>query len=158
MGEYGFAGDHDLSEADFRFRPFREVNVQAGAETDKAEPFRLLQLRAFLVFGIEVGELQLSAISEAMNQMMGASATSMSVMLSEMVDISTPEVSTIDVDSIKTFEKIFEDGLEAFVKISFKLDVENLIDSSMVQFYPISFARDMCRMFKENGEKLAMEA
>ncbi len=106
----------------------------------------------------EVGELQLSAISEAMNQMMGASATSMSVMLSEMVDISTPEVSTIDVDSIKTFEKIFEDGLEAFVKISFKMDVENLIDSSMVQFYPISFARDMCKMFKENGEKLAMEA
>jgi flagellar motor switch protein FliN/FliY len=51
----------------------------------------------------EVGELQLSAISEAMNQMMGASATSMSVMLSDMVDISTPEVSTIDVDSIKTF-------------------------------------------------------
>ncbi len=106
----------------------------------------------------EVGELQLSAISEAMNQMMGASATSMSVMLSDMVDISTPEVSTIDVDSIKTFEKIFEDGLEAFVKISFKMDVENLIDSSMVQFYPISFARDMCKMFKENGEKLAMEA
>lgn len=106
----------------------------------------------------EVGELQLSAISEAMNQMMGASATSMSVMLNEMVDISTPDVSTIDVDSIKTFEKIFEDGLEGFVKISFKMDVENLIDSSMVQFYPISFAKEMCRMFKENGQKLAMEA
>jgi len=106
----------------------------------------------------EVGELQLSAISEAMNQMMGASATSMSVMLNEMVDISTPDVSTIDVDSIKTFEKIFEDGLEGFVKISFKMDVENLIDSSMVQFYPIPFAKEMCRMFKENGQKLAMEA
>ena len=106
----------------------------------------------------EVGELQLSAISEAMNQMMGASATSMSVMLSEMVDISTPEVSTIDVDSIKTFEKIFDDGLESFVKISFKMDVENLIDSTMVQFYPVSFAQTMCRMFKENSEKLAMEA
>ncbi|MCR5116109.1 MAG: flagellar motor switch phosphatase FliY [Lachnospiraceae bacterium] len=106
----------------------------------------------------EVGELQLSAISEAMNQMMGASATSMSVMLNEMVDISTPDVSTIDVDSIKTFEKIFEDGLEGFVKISFKMEVENLIDSSMVQFYPISFAKEMCRMFEENGQKLAMEA
>lgn len=106
----------------------------------------------------EVGELQLSAISEAMNQMMGASATSMSVMLNEMVDISTPDVSTIDVDSIKTFEKIFEEGLEGFVKISFKMEVENLIDSSMVQFYPISFAKEMCRMFEENGQKLAMEA
>ena len=79
-------------------------------------------------------------------------------MLNEMVDISTPDVSTIDVDSIKTFEKIFEDGLEGFVKISFKMEVENLIDSSMVQFYPISFAKEMCRMFKENGQKLAMEA
>ena len=64
----------------------------------------------------EIGELQMSAISEAMNQMMGASATSMSVMLNEMVDISTPDVNTIDVDSVKTFEKIFDNELDLFVR------------------------------------------
>ena len=36
----------------------------------------------------ELGELHLSAISEAMNQMMGAAATSMSTMLGRMIDIS----------------------------------------------------------------------
>ena len=90
--------------------------------------------------------------------MMGASATSMSVMLNEMVDISTPDVSTIDVDSIKTFEKIFDNVEDLFVKISFKMDVEGLIDSTMVQFYPIEFAIDMCKMFKENEQRIAASA
>ncbi|MBO7335044.1 MAG: flagellar motor switch phosphatase FliY [Lachnospiraceae bacterium] len=102
----------------------------------------------------EIGELQMSAISEAMNQMMGASATSMSVMLNEMVDISTPDVNTIDVDSVKTFEKIFDNELDLFVKIAFKMDIEGLIDSTMVQFYPISFAKEMCRVFVENKDKM----
>ena len=102
----------------------------------------------------EIGEVQMSAISEAMNQMMGASATSMSVMLNEMVDISTPDVNTIDVDSVKTFEKIFDNELDLFVKIAFKMDIEGLIDSTMVQFYPISFAKEMCRVFVENKDKM----
>lgn len=101
----------------------------------------------------EIGELQLSAISEAMNQMMGASATSMSVMLNEMVDISTPHVSSIDVESVKTFEKIFENEKDLFVKISFKMDIEGIMDSSMVQFYPVEFAKEMCVKFTENKDK-----
>ena len=44
----------------------------------------------------ELGELHLSAISEAMNQMMGASATSLSTMLGKLIDISPPEASQID--------------------------------------------------------------
>lgn len=102
----------------------------------------------------EIGELQLSAISEAMNQMMGASATSMSIMLDDMVDISTPDVSSIDVESVKTFEKIFANDNDLFVKISFKMDIDGLIDSSMVQFYPIEFAKDMCAKFALNKGKL----
>jgi flagellar motor switch protein FliN/FliY len=45
----------------------------------------------------ELGELHLSAISEAMNQMMGASATSLSTMLGQMIDISPPEASKVDI-------------------------------------------------------------
>ena len=51
----------------------------------------------------EVSDLQLSAISEAMNQMMGSAATSLSVMLNRAVDITPPETDTIDVESIKIF-------------------------------------------------------
>lgn len=96
----------------------------------------------------EIGDLQLSAISEAMNQMMGAAATSMATMLSEIVDISTPELTSIDVDSIKAFEKAFDNGLEKFIKISFIIDIEGLIKSTMVQVYPLAFAKDMCTKFK----------
>lgn len=98
----------------------------------------------------ELGELQLSAISEAMNQMMGTSATSMATMLGTPVDISTPELSAIDVESVKRFEKIFDSGLERFVKITFKLDIEGLIKSTMVQLYPVDFAGDMCEKFRQS--------
>ncbi|MBP5453256.1 MAG: flagellar motor switch phosphatase FliY, partial [Lachnospiraceae bacterium] len=66
------------------------------------------------------------------------------------VDISTPEVNTIDVESIKVFEKIFENSQDLFVKVSFKVDVENLIDSTMVQLYPVDFAKNMCKVFMIN--------
>ncbi len=95
----------------------------------------------------EVTELHLSAASEAMNQMMGASSTSMSSMLSAMVDISTPEVSRIDVDSIKTFEKMFDSDEKDFVKITFRMEIGDLIDSIMVQLYPIHFAQELCAKF-----------
>lgn len=55
----------------------------------------------------ELGELHLSAISEAMNQMMGASATSLSTMLGTMIDISPPEASLIDLTEF-TDGKIFQ--------------------------------------------------
>lgn len=98
----------------------------------------------------EIGELEQSAISEAMNQMMGTSATSMATMIGIPVDISTPEVNTIDVESIKVFEKIFENSQDLFVKVSFRVDVENLIDSTMVQLYPVDFAKNMCKVFMIN--------
>lgn len=103
----------------------------------------------------ELNELHLSAISEVMNQMMGASATSMATMLNVMVDISTPSVNPIDVESVRIFEQMFESKLDRFVKISFRMVVEGLIDSNMVQLYPVEFAHEMCRIFKETGEKQA---
>lgn len=98
----------------------------------------------------EVTDLHLSAISEAMNQMMGRSATSMSEMLGEPVDISTPVLNAIDVDSVKNFEKMFESQLDKFVKISFRMSVGNILDSTMVQLYPVQFAEEMCRKFNLN--------
>ena len=97
----------------------------------------------------EISELQLSAASEAMNQMMGTSATSMATMLNIPIDISTPVVNQIDVESVKLFEKIFESSEEKFVKVSFRMEIGDLIDSTMVQLYPVHFAAEMCEKFKE---------
>ena len=100
----------------------------------------------------EIGELQLSAVAEAMNQMMGSAATSMSTMLGVPTDISTPEVNMIDVESVKVFERMFEGINDNFVKVAFKIHIEGLIDSIMVQLYPIDFAINMVDRFKKTRE------
>ncbi|MBO6214595.1 MAG: flagellar motor switch phosphatase FliY [Lachnospiraceae bacterium] len=94
-----------------------------------------------------INEMHMSAISEAMNQMMGSSATSMSSMLDLPIDISTPECMKIDVRSIKFFEKMFATDNDLFVKIAFRMQVGDLIDSTMVQLFPIGFAGQMCEPF-----------
>ena len=68
-------------------------------------------------------------------------------------DISTPIVNRIDVESIKVFEKMFDTTYDKFVKIAFRMTISDLIDSVMVQLYPIRFAKDMCNKFytKENA-------
>ena len=98
----------------------------------------------------EVTELHLSAASEAMNQMMGTSATSMASMLGVPVDISTPDINRIDVESVKMFEKMFEYEQEKFIKIAFRMEIGTLIDSTMVQLYPVRFAGQMCDKFRQN--------
>ena len=76
----------------------------------------------------EISDLHLSAASEAMNQMMGTSATSLSSMLGVPTDISTPVVNRIDVESIKVFEKMFDTTYDKFVKIAFRMTISDLID------------------------------
>ena len=96
----------------------------------------------------ELNEMHMSAASEAMNQMMGTSATSMSSMLAETVDISTPMLSRIDVDSVKTFDNMFHSPMDIFVRITFHIVIDGRVDSTMIQLYPIQFAVDMCRLFR----------
>lgn len=95
----------------------------------------------------ELGELHLSAISEAMNQMMGASATSLSTMLQTKIDISPPEASLLDLNKVGTGGEIspFLGGL--FVKIAFRMQIDDLVDSSIMQLYPVEFARNVVDTF-----------
>ncbi len=100
----------------------------------------------------ELGELHLSAISEAMNQMMGSAATSLSTMLGTMIDISPPEATLLNLKEFKTGDEI--EGFLAgdFVKISFRMEIEGFVDSTIMQLYPVSFARSLYETFVTNGE------
>lgn len=100
----------------------------------------------------EITELHLSAISEAMNQMMGSSATSMSSMLNTMIDISPPSSTLMDLQDTTDGGEI-EDFLEGrFVKITFKMLIGDLVDSEIMQLYPVSLAKDMCHSIVSNME------
>ncbi|PJM63560.1 MULTISPECIES: flagellar motor switch phosphatase FliY [Bacillus] len=88
-----------------------------------------------------LGEIHLSAVQEAMNQMMGSAATSMSTVFSKKIDISPPRVELLDVTEEKGTDRIPDD--EMLVKVSFNLKVGELIDSSIMQLYPLTFAKDL---------------
>ena len=95
----------------------------------------------------ELGELHLSAISEAMNQMMGSASTSLSTMLGKMIDISPPEASLVDLNAFKKAGEIASFLEGTFVKIAFRMQIDELVDSTIMQLYPIDFAKDLYETF-----------
>ena len=105
-----------------------------------------------------IGEIHLSAISEAMNQMMGSAATSMSTMLGRMIDISPPEASRIDLNDFKQGGEIAPFLEETFVKITFRMQIDNLVDSTIMQIYPIEFAKSLYNTFISNQSAEAGQA
>ncbi|MEE1217548.1 MAG: chemotaxis protein CheC [Agathobacter sp.] len=95
------------------------------------------------VSGMSLDEITLSAISEAMNQMCGTIATSMSALLNEPTDIGFPLINSKDK---KTFEIPDElcNGTD-IVKVTFRLTVGDLIDSDLLQLYPISIVKQIIK-------------
>ncbi len=88
----------------------------------------------------EMNDLHLSAIQEAMNQMMGSAATSMSSVFNQPIDISPPKPVVLDVASGEGIEYMPDEPV--LIKVLFQLKVENLIDSNIMQLLPIQFVKD----------------
>ncbi len=107
---------------------------------------------------VELGELHLSAISEAMNQMMGSAATSLSSMLDKMIDISPPSADLIDLKDTLDGRDIDEFLASEFVKISFKMEIGDLVNSEIMQLYPFSFAKEMCTGLSQKAESAPVAA
>lgn len=101
----------------------------------------------------EITELHLSAISEAMNQMMGSAATSLSSMLNKVIDISPPVANLIDLQQTVDETSIDEFLAGEFVKISFKMEIGDIVNSEIMQLYPVSFAKEMCANVAETMEE-----
>lgn len=95
----------------------------------------------------ELGDLHLSAISEAMNQMMGSAATSLSTMLKTVIDISPPDSSLLDLTQVKSGSEIASFLGGTFVKIEFRMQIDDLVDSTIMQLYPIEFAKKLVETF-----------
>ncbi|MEI4788918.1 flagellar motor switch phosphatase FliY [Bacillus sp. FJAT-53060] len=88
-----------------------------------------------------LSEIHLSAVQEAMNQMMGSAATSMSTVFNKKVDISPPSVELLDFKEGEGTERIPAEKM--LVKVSFRLKIGELIDSNIMQLYTITFAKDL---------------
>jgi flagellar motor switch protein FliN/FliY len=89
----------------------------------------------------ELNDIHISAVQEAMNQMMGSSATSMSTIFNRMVNISPPGIDILDVEQGGGLGQLPPD--DVFIKVSFRLMIGDLIDSTIMQLLPVNFAKQM---------------
>lgn len=91
----------------------------------------------------EMDEIHLSAVEEAMNQMIGSAASSMSTFFNKRVDISPPTIHWPE----DSFDEVLEElsNQTKFARVSFQLKVGDIIDSTMTQLIPIDFAKDLVK-------------
>ncbi|MBP2653108.1 MAG: fliN: flagellar motor switch protein FliN [Firmicutes bacterium] len=90
----------------------------------------------------ELNELYMSAVSEAMNQMMGAVATSMSTIFKKKIDIAPPNCNIVDFGTDMDLEGMPVKD-ETVVEVSFRMEVEDLIDSEIMQIVSIPVAQEL---------------
>lgn len=93
-------------------------------------------------------DIDLSAIGEAMNQMIGSSSTSLSSLVKMKIDIDTPHAFQMDFTENDYFDAVGFESDERIVCISFKMEIDTLIDSRIMQILPIEFAIDMVEKLK----------
>ncbi|WP_203362458.1 flagellar motor switch phosphatase FliY [Bacillus sp. REN10] len=120
---------------------FSGANLLVIKQTDAAIIADLMLGGDGLSPNSDLGEIQLSAVQEAMNQMMGSAATSMSTIFSKKVDISPPAIALMDLQQGEGENTIPE--LDLLVKISFRLTIGELIDSNIMQLVPLNFAKSL---------------
>ncbi len=105
----------------------------------------------------EIGEIAMSAVGEAMNQMMGTVATSLSTMFNKKIDISPPKVNLIDFGSEDKVTEIVGEN-DPVVRTSFRMEVDGLIDSEIMQILPVPVAKEMVESLTGGGNDEAEAA
>ena len=102
---------------------------------------------------VVLNEIHLSAMSEIMNQMMGASSTSLSKLLGRTINISTPKSSQVNADFDVT--SVLGD-IEMVTKISFDMEIDGLLKSELIQLMPYEVSREFAKQFLaiNNGEDI----
>lgn len=87
----------------------------------------------------ELNDIHISAVAEAMNQMIGSAATSMSTIFGESVKIAPPIVNIVDFQQDEVYYPWDSD--EPVSVISFDLKIGDLIDSEIMQVIPVDIAK-----------------
>jgi len=89
----------------------------------------------------EIGELQLSAIGEVMNQMAGSSATSLADILKTPINIAPPRSKMILLEEDTLDELVC--GHDTVIAIKFVMVIEDILDSEIMQIMPFQFGKQL---------------
>lgn len=143
--------DHSMLETEF-VHPYVAIQVEYTEGLNGTNLLVIKQSDAAIIADLmlggdgmapneELNEIHLSAVQEAMNQMMGSAATSMSTVFNKKVDISPPSIDLMSMENEESIDKIPKD--EMMIKVSFELKVGNLIDSNIMQLFPLQFGKNL---------------
>lgn len=91
---------------------------------------------------IEMGEMEISAMAEVMNQMVGSSATAMADLLGTLVDIAPPKCEMMK-SSNDPLDEYFKDDDGPVIRINFKMEIEDVLDSEIMQAMPLAFGKEL---------------
>lgn len=97
----------------------------------------------------ELNEMNISAICEVMNQMMGASSTALSELLSKTVNISTP--ISFEVESTEQFKDKYFSESAPMVVVKFTLRIADKLESEFMNLMPIELSRELVGGFFPDG-------
>ena len=104
---------------------------------------------------VSVNEIMLSAVGEAMNQMVGSATTSISSMFKLRIDIEPPIVSVAEMkDEILNLDSLHDE----IVCIKFKMEIEDLINSELIQMIPFESVQDIMNLARMTAEISSIEA
>lgn len=104
----------------------------------------------------QINELNMSAICEVMNQMMGAASTAMSDFLNRMVNISTPQA--FEIGSLSEFVDKYFPSNGMLVVVRFKFSIEDAIESEFMSALSMDLVRELLKGFGIEGEDVGMGA
>ena len=104
----------------------------------------------------DLNDIHMSAVGEAMNQMMGTVATSLSTMFNKKIDISPPKVNLIDLGAEDKVTELVQND-DPVAKISFRMEVEGLIDSEIMQILPLDVAKEMVSFLMGGGAEAEVQ-
>ena len=131
-----------------------EITYVAGLEGENVMLLKRHDVKVIveMVMGMEIAdedfeldEINISAVCEVMNQMMGASATALSEFLGRMVNISTP--ISFEVANEKEFiDKYFVDDRPKVV-VGFTLKIADRLESEFFNVMPMQLAKGLVEGF-----------
>ena len=99
---------------------------------------------------VDLNDLHLSAISEVMNQMVGSSATSLASMIHKNIEISPPKAFIWDMTKLGLIDDLEMD--EYVIKILFKFEIGNILNSEMIQLLQVPFAKELVQSLLKQME------
>ncbi len=93
----------------------------------------------------EMNEINISAICEVMNQMMGASSTALSEFLGETVNISTP--TSTEIEDVHKFKEHYFADEEVMICVKFLLRIGDNLESEFMNLMPTDLAKKLVKGF-----------